>query len=160
MQWKHVQVHGFWTWTAVHVAGGAVAKPGKPYDCHAGLANWKLGWSGGKKVWCCSNEKMGCPGAAGGMGAGAGGAGGAAASASWTTSWTSHGHPPSAAAHGMMWHWSANHWSQVHMAGHAQYACHAGLSNWQEGWSDAKKESLGFGRLVRRVEANQENPTC
>ena len=47
MQWKHVQVHGFWTWTAVHVAGGVVAKPGKPYDCHAGLANWKLGWSGG-----------------------------------------------------------------------------------------------------------------
>ena len=39
--WKHVQVNGFWTWTAVHSGASATALP---YDCHAGLANWKLGW--------------------------------------------------------------------------------------------------------------------
>ena len=38
------------------------------------------------------------------------------------------------------------------MAGHAQYACHAGLSNWQKGWSDAKKEPLGVGRVLREAE--------
>lgn len=42
MTWKHVQVNGFWTWTAVHMAGAATATA-LPYDCHAGLANWMLG---------------------------------------------------------------------------------------------------------------------
>ena len=23
-----------------------------PYDCHAGMANWRTGWSPGKKAWC------------------------------------------------------------------------------------------------------------
>mmetsp|Transcript_108936 Transcript_108936/g.347782 ORF Transcript_108936/g.347782 Transcript_108936/m.347782 type:complete len:1126 (-) Transcript_108936:303-3680(-) len=31
------------------------------YDCQAGLLNWEAGWSDGKKSWCCSNYKVGCP---------------------------------------------------------------------------------------------------
>ncbi|CAJ1446768.1 unnamed protein product [Effrenium voratum] len=30
------------------------------YDCQAGLANWKAGWSSGKRTWCCSHEGKGC----------------------------------------------------------------------------------------------------
>lgn len=130
MKWKHVQVNGFWTWMAIHVsgAGGTVAVPPKlPYDCHAGLANWKLGWSDAKKGWCCSNQKMGCPGSAGGMGAG-GAAGAAGGSYTVHTSWSTHGFPPSAAAHGMEWHWAGNHWSQIHMAGHAAFHCHGAVA--------------------------------
>eukprot|EP00443_Scrippsiella_acuminata_P072798 CAMPEP_0115515080 /NCGR_PEP_ID=MMETSP0271-20121206/76019_1 /TAXON_ID=71861 /ORGANISM="Scrippsiella trochoidea, Strain CCMP3099" /LENGTH=209 /DNA_ID=CAMNT_0002945615 /DNA_START=1 /DNA_END=625 /DNA_ORIENTATION=- len=31
-----------------------------PYDCAAGLPNWKAGWSIAKKVWCCQNAGKGC----------------------------------------------------------------------------------------------------
>merc|ERR1712060_186800 len=31
-----------------------------PYDCAAGLVNWRVAWSPGKKIWCCSHEKKGC----------------------------------------------------------------------------------------------------
>ena len=81
------QVNGYWTWTAVHGHGHA----SMPYDCHAGMHNWRTGWSPGKKAcscsrerlrtqrlcavqgWCCSNQHLGCEGgaAAGGGVAGA-----------------------------------------------------------------------------------------
>merc|ERR1711972_292769 len=35
--------------------------PVDPYNCDAGFANWKAGWSVAKKAWCCSNEGKGCP---------------------------------------------------------------------------------------------------
>jgi hypothetical protein len=31
-----------------------------PYDCQAGLNNWKRGWSQNKMDWCCSNKQLGC----------------------------------------------------------------------------------------------------
>eukprot|EP00438_Fugacium_kawagutii_P032552 Skav201088 [mRNA] locus=scaffold2562:4245:16657:+ [translate_table: standard] len=31
-----------------------------PYDCDAGVANWKHGWSFGKKKWCCDRFKVSC----------------------------------------------------------------------------------------------------
>ena len=77
-----VQVNGYWTWQTVHAAGGVHTQ--LPYDCHAGLANWHIGWSAPKKAgvvsldlcphcqtWCCSNQHLGC---------GGGGAAGAAGS--------------------------------------------------------------------------------
>merc|ERR1712113_888952 len=32
-----------------------------PYDCNAGLANAQMGWSVGKKAWCCDHMGQGCP---------------------------------------------------------------------------------------------------
>jgi hypothetical protein len=33
-----------------------------PYDCNAGLSNYKAGWSVDKKAWCCQHRGKGCPG--------------------------------------------------------------------------------------------------
>jgi len=30
------------------------------YDCSAGFANWRAGWSEGKKLWCCQHYSQGC----------------------------------------------------------------------------------------------------
>jgi Ca2+-binding EF-hand superfamily protein len=32
----------------------------KLYDCKAGLDNWAIGWSEGKKKWCCEGSNVGC----------------------------------------------------------------------------------------------------
>ena len=48
------QVNGYWTWTAVHGHGHASL----PYDCHAGMHNWRTGWSPGKKAHSCSRERL------------------------------------------------------------------------------------------------------
>jgi len=82
MVWKHVQVNGYWTWQAVHAAGGVHVK--LPYDCHAGLHNWHIGWSAPKKTWCCGHQQLGCEGAGGA--AGGAGAGGSFHSSSWHSS--------------------------------------------------------------------------
>ena len=109
MMWKHVQVSGAWTWVIVAAGGAAGGTPASlPYACNVGLANWKIGWSDAKKTWCCSHQKQGCPGQAGGLATSAshvtvhythggtisgGAAGGAAggASGSWSSSWHSSG---------------------------------------------------------------------
>ena len=39
VQWA--KVNGVWSWQAVHAAGGVHVK--LPYDCHAGLKNWRIG---------------------------------------------------------------------------------------------------------------------
>ena len=161
MIWKHVQVNGYWTWIAVAAAGGgAVVR--LPYDCHAGLTNWHIGWSAPKKVWCCAHQHMGCEAAAAGGAAGAaggavgGGAGGAAFSHSTSTvvhhvvhvvNGGAHaaaaGMPPGAAGHGMEWKWENDggnwHWQQVHFEGTPEYDCHAGLQNYKLGWAAGKK---------------------
>jgi hypothetical protein len=31
-----------------------------PYDCNAGFANWRAGWSDMKKRWCCMHANKGC----------------------------------------------------------------------------------------------------
>lgn len=31
-----------------------------PYDCSAGLSVWRIGWSPGKKTWCCDHRHLGC----------------------------------------------------------------------------------------------------
>jgi len=77
MVWKHVQVNGYWTWVAAHGSGAPVKLP---YDCHAGLANFALGWSSGKRAWCCSNQHLGCGAVASGGAGAAGAAGGATSS--------------------------------------------------------------------------------
>jgi len=33
---------------------------GYPYDCDAGLANWKVNWINAKKEWCCRTFGRGC----------------------------------------------------------------------------------------------------
>jgi len=34
---------------------------GGEFDCEAGFKEWKLGWSGPKKAWCCKKAGKGCP---------------------------------------------------------------------------------------------------
>merc|ERR1712045_92104 len=36
--------------------------PVDPYNCADGFANWMVGWSVGKKEWCCRVHGKGCPG--------------------------------------------------------------------------------------------------
>jgi len=38
----------------------APTTPPPPYDCGAGLALWREGWSAPKKAWCCKNANKGC----------------------------------------------------------------------------------------------------
>merc|ERR1719384_13971 len=40
----------------------APARPADPYNCADGYANWQVGWSVGKKAWCCKVHGKGCPG--------------------------------------------------------------------------------------------------
>jgi len=55
--WKHVQMNGFWTWVRAHTSELHAAPN---YDCDAGLASFKMGWSDDKKLWCCKHEHKGC----------------------------------------------------------------------------------------------------
>ncbi|CAE7452329.1 unnamed protein product [Symbiodinium natans] len=143
---RKVFISHHWTWQAVSAGGGVVSRP---YACHAGcwarhgqdcgLPNWATGWSVGKKSWCCSHEQLGCPGYHYGGGGGghthtvvtthvvSGGGGG-----SFGAAYTFHGHPPSAAGSGMMWHWATSggtgHWVQVHTHGGLAFDCFAGIT--------------------------------
>lgn len=42
--------------------------PADPYNCAEGFSNWMLGWSVGKKAWCCRVHGKGCPQIGGGCG--------------------------------------------------------------------------------------------
>jgi len=44
------------------VAPVAPPRPADPYNCADGYANWQVGWSVGKKAWCCKVHGKGCPG--------------------------------------------------------------------------------------------------
>lgn len=35
--------------------------PPDPYNCAEGYSNWQVGWSIGKKAWCCKVHGKGCP---------------------------------------------------------------------------------------------------
>ncbi|CAJ1393522.1 unnamed protein product [Effrenium voratum] len=141
MMWKHVQVNGYWTWVVAGAAGGGAAGGAAgggvaslPYDCHVGLVNWKIGWSDPKKGWCCTHQKLGCPGMGGGGGGGAvtthsyhvhyssggggGGGGGAAGGGSWHSgggSWHSGGGSWSSSG-GVTHHYHVHH--DVHVIHH------------------------------------------
>ncbi|OLP93540.1 hypothetical protein AK812_SmicGene24559 [Symbiodinium microadriaticum] len=157
MVWKHlgsrasshgkVFVSNHWTWQASHgvrfVVGNARAAFGRP------LAQLGHGMVGAEEDvvpalppsvdghGCCSHEKVGCPGYhyAGAGGGGqtvvtthtvvSGGGGG-----SFGGAYSFHGHPPSAAGSGMMWHWV------VHTHGNLPFDCFAGIT---AGWSGGKK---------------------
>eukprot|EP00428_Durinskia_dybowskii_P001338 CAMPEP_0170289586 /NCGR_PEP_ID=MMETSP0116_2-20130129/44861_1 /TAXON_ID=400756 /ORGANISM="Durinskia baltica, Strain CSIRO CS-38" /LENGTH=514 /DNA_ID=CAMNT_0010541025 /DNA_START=1 /DNA_END=1545 /DNA_ORIENTATION=- len=36
------------------------AQPSPEFDCVAGWANWRAGWSAAKKAWCCQHQGKGC----------------------------------------------------------------------------------------------------
>lgn len=42
-----------------HVTGKSNSEP---FDCDVGVRNWKAGWSGKKKKYCCEHHKIGCQG--------------------------------------------------------------------------------------------------
>lgn len=44
----------------VGVGGQPATTPKPPFDCNLGLENSWLGWSDGKKAWCCQFQHKGC----------------------------------------------------------------------------------------------------
>lgn len=44
-----------------HEAQRAV-RQSEPFDCNVGVNNWKRGWSGKKKEYCCDHHQIGCQG--------------------------------------------------------------------------------------------------
>ncbi|CAJ1393520.1 unnamed protein product [Effrenium voratum] len=122
---------------SVQAAGCGVQGPGsEPFDCQAALGNWCRAWSPNKKVWCCNSKKLGCQ--------------------------TMDAPPNCDAGAGMVWKkvFIDGHWTwEASGAGGAvvvskPYACHAGLPNWNTGWSAPKKswccahENLGCPGFV------------
>jgi len=80
------------------------------YDCSAGLANWKVGWSGAKIKWCCLHKDVACYDCEAGF-------------ANWKAGWSD----------------SKKTWC-CEREDIACFNCHAGLSNWKVDWSLKKKE--------------------
>lgn len=54
MEWKWENDGGHWHWGQIHMEGSP------KYDCRAGLAKFKTGWSTHKTAWCCHFEGLGC----------------------------------------------------------------------------------------------------
>ncbi|CAE7487656.1 Ide, partial [Symbiodinium pilosum] len=54
MMWHWSQAGGSSHWVQQQMAGAPA------FDCNAGYASWKLGWSGPKKHWCCLHIGKGC----------------------------------------------------------------------------------------------------
>jgi len=103
-----------------------------PYDCNAGLMNWKFGWSAKKEAWCCREKKVGCRD-------------GTTTSlpvapwhpfncnedfATWRSTWS---HPKR--------QWCCRNFQKA-CEGTTQepYDCTAGYRNWQTGWSQKKRQ--------------------
>jgi len=36
------------------------AKAKEPFDCKAGIDNWRMGWAPGKQDWCCEHKEVAC----------------------------------------------------------------------------------------------------
>ncbi|CAK9024587.1 Uncharacterized protein SCF082_LOCUS16696 [Durusdinium trenchii] len=129
---------------SIQEAGCEVHAGKDPFDCNAALNNFFRAWSPEKKHWCCTKQGKGCEGSS----------------------------PPSVdPGFGMIWkhvqvngYWT---WQTVHAAGgvHTKlpYDCHAGLNNWQSGWSGPKKswccshQQLGCGGAATDVQSGSWN---
>lgn len=48
-------------WCCYHQNLGCPTTTSKPFDCTAGLLNWRMDWSEMKQTWCCRSESLGCP---------------------------------------------------------------------------------------------------
>ena len=109
----------------------ACAPSPHPFNCDAGLSNWRHGWSFGKKKWCCENKKVAC--------------GPASAPAQ---------HPLVQVVHHVVHHLPAAHHGPrpVHVVQEVQqpvmypayhsnepFHCYAGVKHWFTLWSKAKK---------------------
>jgi len=58
-----LQAHSPFWWCVRCDRGCPTTTPTTPtYDCNAGFANWKIGWSRIKKQWCCEHKERGCTG--------------------------------------------------------------------------------------------------
>eukprot|EP00929_Paragymnodinium_shiwhaense_P094539 TRINITY_DN5513_c2_g1_i3.p1 TRINITY_DN5513_c2_g1~~TRINITY_DN5513_c2_g1_i3.p1 ORF type:complete len:2110 (-),score=715.51 TRINITY_DN5513_c2_g1_i3:122-6451(-) len=105
------------------------------FDCAAGLSTWELGWSEGKKTWCCQHEQLGCP------------------EAEQDGRLPPHT-PPSLVDETSETGWMDNQYR--HDTDHSRafavlhhrpnnfddnhaFDCHQGLTDWQAAWSDWKK---------------------
>eukprot|EP00913_Durusdinium_trenchii_P031395 g29395.t1 len=128
-----------------------------PYDCDAGLSNWHVEWSEGKKFWCCEHRSKGCEAASSPYDCSSG-------YSSWQSTWTpgkktwccekqhrldtskedawrtkellsffEEGWSTAKKA------WCCQHFQRGCGSGSSSYDCKAGLSNWRVGWSADKK---------------------
>jgi len=104
-----------------------------PYDCNAGLGNWKFGWSAKKEAWCCREKKVGCRD-------------GTTTLLSVTKPWSPFNCNEDLATWHSTWSHPKRKWCcrnfQKACEGTTQepYDCTAGYRNWQTGWSQKKRE--------------------
>jgi cell division protein FtsB len=124
------------------VSPAAAPPPDIEYDCEAGFPNWKLGWSDAKKTYCCKKEQKGCE-----FDCDAG-------FANWKAGWSpakkeyccakvQKGCPEDEKKQDAKEALDAEEKKNgtFNSTGAAKpFDCDAGLSNWEKGWSDAKKE--------------------
>lgn len=128
----------------------AAAEPAEDFDCDAGLANWKLGWSQPKKDHCCQTKHVGCEFDCD------------AALSNWKTAWSDKKkeYCCEEAKKGCKEdelladekeaeekviveekkNGSFNATGAVPANATEPFDCDAGLANWEKGWSDPKKE--------------------
>lgn len=55
--------YGIFAWTAQRAPAADDIDLGvssAPFDCAAGVSNWRQGWSDAKKEYCCEHTKRGC----------------------------------------------------------------------------------------------------
>eukprot|EP00931_Biecheleriopsis_adriatica_P100411 TRINITY_DN75736_c0_g1_i1.p1 TRINITY_DN75736_c0_g1~~TRINITY_DN75736_c0_g1_i1.p1 ORF type:complete len:1127 (+),score=156.89 TRINITY_DN75736_c0_g1_i1:360-3383(+) len=94
------------------------------FDCSAGQWNWKKGWSDEKKAYCCKHDKKGCPGDPEEFGD----------EMTTPTSYDCDKDASLLVAAGREWCCKNKPSSKA-----CPYDCHAGLSKWQTGFSEDKK---------------------
>jgi len=96
---------------------------GGEFDCNAGWANWRAGWSVDKRAWCCKNDGKGCV---------QGPYDCAAGYANWQAGWST----------------DKKTWCCYHEGKGCEscaprpdlYDCAQGWANWQQGWHQAQKQ--------------------
>mmetsp|Transcript_26749 Transcript_26749/g.67254 ORF Transcript_26749/g.67254 Transcript_26749/m.67254 type:complete len:1113 (+) Transcript_26749:2-3340(+) len=122
-----------WCCTNAGIGCTTVTTSGEPYDCAAGLKNWRKGWSMEKQDWCCEHIGVGC----------------VATTSTSTTSTASLPYDCDAEFHNWKGSWSLE--KQKWCCHHSDrgclptttslaYDCLAGYANWQNGWSIGKKQ--------------------
>eukprot|EP00931_Biecheleriopsis_adriatica_P007246 TRINITY_DN108553_c0_g1_i1.p1 TRINITY_DN108553_c0_g1~~TRINITY_DN108553_c0_g1_i1.p1 ORF type:complete len:530 (-),score=94.36 TRINITY_DN108553_c0_g1_i1:80-1588(-) len=106
-------------WCCGHHRIACSEKVSAPYDCDAGLSNWRAGWSEKKKAWCCFHTDKGCDKVSEPYDCRAG-------LSNWKAGW-SHGKKK----------WCCHNKGTGCLP---EYDCQAGLNNWRAGWSSSKKQ--------------------
>jgi len=107
----------------------ATSRTSLPFDCLAGFANWKHGWSPPKKAWCCQRTNRGCE------------------TTQKPTPSSSQTYECESSSTSDRWSTDKRAWCCKHRSRGCQttstpiqFDCAAGFANRERGWSNHKKE--------------------